>query len=424
MKPKPSPQQLTRWHFVVSLFFESIKYAHQAALYAVMGAAAYGTIGIAFSLAYLSANIAGMEGGIALVPKTLLIATAPSRWRYLIRRFLLPQLMLHGASACIVATVCIALTSNYAIALATGLLALIEGLRINTRPLVYCLEQSTFSARVESSITFCYIGLIWILQLHNKALCTPTAILYLYVLTTSCGLIYLVSTGTRYVKSITPKATDEELPTGIYQLRTQSTLMLLHLPQHLFSANFIVPFFARLAGAQTAGYLKISGELANGLRSIIKSTVGFPLNAMLTEKRTHTAAEKWRVFDLIHRQAIIAISCLAGIGCLCLAALALPIPALITTTLIGFCLLTVGDYLCLPYELVSIHVHAVGPAAQIRAAEVGAGICTIVFAAQTPLVTISILGLNRLLCWQLLKRCVRPPLLFKDADASGGQKTP
>jgi len=242
MKPKPSPQQLTRWHFVVSLFFESIKYAHQAALYAVMGAAAYGTIGIAFSLAYLSANIAGMEGGIALVPKTLLIATAPSRWRYLIRRFLLPQLMLHGASACIVATVCIALTSNYAIALATGLLALIEGLRINTRPLVYCLEQSTFSARVESSITFCYIGLIWILQLHNKALCTPTAILYLYVLTTSCGLIYLVSTGTRYVKSITPKATDEELPTGIYQLRTQNPHAVASTTALIFSKLYCTFF--------------------------------------------------------------------------------------------------------------------------------------------------------------------------------------
>jgi hypothetical protein len=72
--------------------------------------------------------------------------------------------------------------------------------------------------------------------------------------------------------------------------KTQWSLIILHLPHHLFSANFLVPFFAHHTSLHVAGIIKITSELAAALKTVLKSSISFPLHTLMLKHTEHSQA--------------------------------------------------------------------------------------------------------------------------------------
>ncbi len=407
--------KLSRRHFIIATIFEGGKYLHQAALYFILPAAEYGLVGSVFSLAYLSANLACLEGNNALVPHTNAISTNANRRQFILRHLIGPQLIQHSLAATATGCTIYQLTQQELLAGAGCLIALTEGLRIACRPLIYAMANSQHTAKNEATISFAYIGILWAITALNEHYLTSTTIVGLYAIASILGLSYLITTGLIKLKKIPKSNEAATLPQWRDIWRLQGSLLALQLPHNLFSANFIVPFFAYRNGLVMAGAIKITSEVAGAVRSVIKSSIGFPLNALFSQIATNQASSGERrqeIFATIQSVATQASAILIVTLSIIGAALAIPWPIHTKVIFGGFCLLMVADYLCMPYELLSLHSNTVGRAALIRGAEVIVDIVVLIICAQWPLGVITGIGIVRLITWQFLARATRPVPFF------------
>ncbi|MDQ5890177.1 MAG: hypothetical protein QG604_51 [Candidatus Dependentiae bacterium] len=412
--------QLSRLHFVIAMVFEGVKYLHQVALFLVLPSCEYGLIGSVFSLAYLSANLACLEGGNALAPHVATISTNRQRSSYIANRLIIPQLIQHSMAAACVGYLSYQLTTNKLLAITAGSIALSEGVRIALRPLIYTLTKSPLIAKAEATIAFCYIGILWIGAFAEPAFMQGIFILPLYAATSLIGLGYLIHKGLRALDAIRPISTSTgELPGRREIITTQAALLALHLPHNLFSANFIVPFFAYRNGMALAGVIKVASEIASAMRAVIKSSIGFPLNTLFNQLHNgpqksadRSRAERQEIFATIQavttRATTILLVALGVAGAACV----MPWPLEQKIIFGGFCILSIADYLCMPYELLSVYSNTVARAAMIRGGEVIVDAVIIATCTQWPLAVVGGIGLVRLIVWKFLSRATRPALFF------------
>jgi hypothetical protein len=397
---------LTQWHFVIACFFEGSKYLHQIGLCALLPSPHYGLVGTLFSLAYLSANFCTLEVGTAVL-SCITEHKTKNLYHSLIKTILWRPLVQHAiGSLCV-----IAYAHHYtslSLACLAGCSAFTEGMRITLRPLVYASSPSTRIAQGEAALSFIYIALIWTKIALSQ---NPISILVLiawYACISAFGLGYLCLKGlpqlTRYKKSVA------HLPrTRIHGLlRTQGSLILLHMPHHLFSANFLVPFFAHNTSLQCAGILKITSELASALKSILKSSISFPLHTLMLTYTEHTKDIRknfTQAMTVIIPKATRGLSAFIAIGCLCAGGVSLYGQSWLREGIIlfmGFCILTCADYLCMPYELLSLYRKKISTAAVIRGVEMISNAAIILIYKQNPLSVICIIASIRFLTWRVL----------------------
>jgi len=415
MKPATSAAtKLSRFHFIIATLFEGGKYLHQTALYFALDHVEYGIIGSVFSVAYLSANLAGLEGGNALVPHAGIISTNKKRWHFIAHTLIAPQLIQHSVAAIAAWYTIYQLTHQELLATAGSLTALSEGLRIAFRPLIYAITDSKRTAKYEAAIAFAYIGSIWLMTTYSNSLLTSSNIVALYPIASLCGLFYLVGAGAAALLRIHP-SNIEALPSQRAIWRMQGMLLALHLPHNLFSANFMVPFFAYRSGMSVAGAIKITSEIAGAVRAIIKSSIGLPLNALFNQLSSGPVAasgERQKIFTAIHLATARAAGALLAIIGTIAATFVMPWQLHTQVLFAGFCLLMIADYLCMPYEMLSLHTGTVARAALIRGAEVVVDGGILIACGQWPVLVIVALGGVRFGAWQFLMRVTRPRPFF------------
>jgi|GEM_PF-5401661 len=399
-------RSLAQWHFSIASFFEGSKYLHQIGLCAILPSGQYGLLGTLFSLSYLSANLCTLEVGTAV------LACIKEYKKQNIYQSLLSALIKRPILQHSIGALCVFFYARHYIepqtALMTSVIAFTEGLRITIRPLVYASSTSTRIAQVEAALSFLYIASVWLRILTIPIPVSIGLLMSWYACISTVGLAYLIYRGVPKLKDY-KKSVSHISQTAIQGLfRTQISLIILHMPHHLFSANFLVPFFAHNVSLQLAGILKITSELASALKSILKSTISFPLHAIMLNytEQAHNITKNFTLFmTKLAPKAIQFIIAFASLGCF---------SAIIAGTLkgawlqeyiilfMGFCILTCADYLCMPYELLSLYRKKISTAAAIRGVEMISNATIILIYKQNPLSVICTIASIRFLTWRVL----------------------
>jgi len=405
---------LARWHFVIATLFEGAKYLHQIGLFLILAPHQYGLLGTTFSIAYLCATLAGLEHGTALVPHLATITNNPNGAQYLNRSFLIPQLIQHSFASLAASYGILTITKIPSLSIAGGIIAFGEGIRCSLRPLVYAATKHHRSAQIEAVISYCYILSMWLLWIINPATLTVTLLTQAYAATSVLGVLYL---GYRSKSAIISHYNQEaathnqpSLPTRRELLATQLSLIVINLPHNLFSANFIVPFCAYHGGLKVAGALKITSEIAGAIKTILKSSIGFPLNAYAQTIQTIQARRSLLIWIA---QATLPLRIVLGAAVfVAILAFIIPLPLYTKIVFLGFCLLIGADYLCMPYELMSIHTNTTIQIAGIRTTEVILDSLIMIIFFKWPLALLAGISLTRLVAWQVMAHKPERPALF------------
>ncbi len=400
-------QILMHRHFFIASFFESIKYIHQIGLWSILPSAEYGLVGTLFSLAYLSANICSLETGTAI------LACITTHKTHNITKSLIKNLITKPLIQHVIGALCVIIyTKHYtslSLAYITGAITCTEGMRITIRPVLYASSTNTQITKVEALMSSCYIAFIWLSLLLTPHYITATYILGWYAIVSASALSYLLLQGHTLIKAYQKSVS--HLPcTSIQGLSvTQQSLLLLHLPHHLFSANFLVPFFANHISLQFAGIIKITSELSSALKTILKSSISFPIHTLILQYTKHSQAITKHLINtitLIDSRIIkwfysTILICSTGVGIYTIIKGCLPPESIIL--FFGFSILTSADYLCMPYELLSLYRKRVLVAAFIRGIEVLCNITILVSCTKYPTLAICSIASIRFMTWRVLK---------------------
>ncbi len=397
---------LARWHFIIATALEGAKYLHQIGLFIILTPKEYGILGTTFSLAYLSATLAGLEQGPTLAPHIHTITAHQDRFIFLRRSLFYPQILQHFIASSAVWYLLYTLTTNAILASAGALISLSEGVRCTIRPLVYAITEHHHAAKAEAGISYTYIICSWLMWLNAPNAITSTHLIIGYAAASLYGCAYLLNAGYRAITN-NPITQQLLLPDKKDMLRTQASLLLLHLPHNLFSANFIVPFFAYKGGLIHAGLIKIISEVASAIKSILKSSIWFPLN--IFSRPTITPNDRYYLLEEIHK-ATLPLKITLGLIVGSIISMFI-IPMTVYTKLMFFCFcgLIIADFLCLPYELLSIHTHTTGIVAGIRLIEVIINSIVMFFLYNWPVLIIGAISITRFTAWQLMAKNAHQP---------------
>ena len=406
---------LARWHFIIATFFEGAKYLHQIGLFTILDQAVYGLTGTIFSVAYLCATLAGLEQGAALVPHIQTILSTPQRNSYLADTFFYPQLIQHILGACAAGYFIIALTQQPLLGLATAAIALGEGLRYSLRPLVYAATKSHQIAHIEAGMSYVYILSVWLLWFIKPELITAITLSAGYATTSIISLSYLLYCGAQLLTQEAatkkdPTETQTTLPTRQELFKTQLALIATNLPHNLFSANFLVPFCAYHGGLTLASRLKITSEVAGAIKKILKSSIGFPLNAYAPTVRT--TQDRRSLLTKITQATLPLRLALGSSITISLIFFLIPLPLPTKIIFSGFCLLIAADYLCMPYELLSIHTNTAGHIAGIRITEVIVDVLITIIFFKWPIILLGGISIARISAWYFMAHELERPALF------------
>jgi|GEM_PF-2745909 len=341
-----SARSTIRVNLFSSTAYEISRFLHNSMLFMVLPLSEYGKIGSIFSLIYLAAHIGECGGGSAFVPVMEHVLQTRNRFYQLV---VFPQTALLLLTAiCTHAFFTPYFSNDRVIILAAILLTTTEGVRMTLRTLLHASGYARRVVVAELCTTASYFIFIWggyalsAFSLHTRTIFLPFLIVSLATTFYFLGLME-GSYGEHEKQSPEPLSYREIIV-------SRATIMLLHLPQTLFSSNFLVPFFAIHSGLACGGIAKITSEIAATIKAVARATVGFSGVALFKANKDNL--QKMReVFKLLWKQ-------LNEILCVNLLFIACALPVLWVTSshststglLLAFILLNASNYLFVIYE--------------------------------------------------------------------------
>lgn len=389
-------QKRLRWHFIGSTSFEILKSAHQFALFMALHSSKYGQIGSLFALMYLSVHIFSFEAGNALVPFANSIAHAVNREDILNRFLILPQLVITILGGIILHT---SITRIFLpdphplyITLVVAISSM-EGIRGSLRSLAYTIAEARPIIQAEIIITTSYFAFIWIAYLLFGMPLNIQSILIPFLVSSIIGVIYLLNI-VYFCPTQLPRLRNPVLPTLKQNIEARISLTMLHLPKNLFSSNFLVPFFAQTVSLDLAGIMKLASEIAQAIKSIIKSSIGYSANAVFSTFVTNRT-EAFNMLWCTLTNGLIAACIISLIGASpCFTDSQLYSHGIL---LASFSLIYIIDYLYVLYEHFFIVANKSSIVAKYRFTEAAISAIIIMSARNKPFVVIGILILTRLI---------------------------
>lgn len=374
-----------RWNLLGSISYELAKAAHHIGLYTIMPVMAYAHISVQFSLIYLTVFIAGLEGGESLLPHLTAIKHSRSPRTFILRHLILPQLLLYTVAATLL-QYRLSPVFNMSIA-GSALLCLItitEGVRANLRTVLHPLYGAKTITAIENPLTAAYFLYVWVGYLGGSFELTPLRLLIPFAATSLIAMSIFIYKVVRLNDG--PTANHTTLPTATQLIKGRFTLCALHLPRNLFSGNFLVPFFAQAVGPVFASVTKVTSEVANAVRALLKTTIGFSLNTLLVKfKQSQSHRDAFTILwqqlnEILISAAIILVTLIPhmhnGAG---------KSLSLLLGLFIG---IAVIDYLFIIYEYFYIMNHQAGRMAWYRGIEALGGVAAIVVMSDRPIMVL------------------------------------
>jgi hypothetical protein len=268
------------------------------------------------------------------------------------------------------------------ITLFTAISAL-EGLRMSLRTFAHTIIDSRRIIPFETIVTICYFLVIWTghlvfgMPLDLKTLLIP------YLITSTIGTLFLLNATYHYPTRL-PRMQNPILPTPYQNIHLRTSLTILRLPHNLFSANLLIPFFARI-NIELAGFMKLASAGANAIRSVVRSAIGLSANAIFStyiKSRTQAFNMLWN-YLVTGIAATLIVSMLTTIPCFILDVMRHE-----AAIVIAFSLIHMIDYIFVLYEHFFIVANSSNLIAQYRVIETIASAVILWYARTIPLAVI------------------------------------
>ncbi|MGD1997713.1 MAG: hypothetical protein PVJ92_02235 [Candidatus Dependentiae bacterium] len=384
-----------RWNLLGSITFELAKAAHHVGLYLALTTIPYAHISVLFSLIYLTAFFGGLEGGNALLPHLKSIRQSPRASSFILRKLLAPQSALYATAAYLLGwhlTTHVGASSLEATL--ASIIVITEGLRSSMRAILHPLYGAKKVTTIEHPLTAGYFLYIWSGYLSNNFPLTPARLLAPFALTSCIAVGIFIYKVWRLPSGANPNT---KLPNTNDLIKGRLVLCALHLPRNIFSGNLLVPVFAASVGPAFAAATKLTSEVANAVRALLKTTIGVSLNTLFTmftkrEYQRDAFSILWQQLNEVLVSAAIIFACL------------LPHMYNGTATSLGVLLgLFIGiatiDYLFIIYEHLYIMNKQAGQMAQYRGIEAAMGIGSIFIASGRPIIVLASISVIKIVVW-------------------------
>ena len=133
------------------------------------------------------------------------------------------------------------------------------------------------------AITLCYLATVWGTHFFAAQPISLKLIFVPYVITSAIAVIALLFLVQQFYKTL-DSSNQTMLPKSllISTLTTRLTAYTLTTPKKLFSGNFIIPLLSGYVGIDKLALIKYASYVAESAHSIIKATIGFSGNALLS----------------------------------------------------------------------------------------------------------------------------------------------
>ncbi len=303
-----------RWNTFGGLFFQLLLTAHQVALYLVLEKKIYGLVGTIFSLIYLSITILDAGFKDSLAPFFALNAQNKSLFKKNILRPFIAQIM---SITIIIATLIIIAYKSGSITIFSRILSpailLIAGLFICfewSEQILKMILQLSFHTRIvalwETSYILSYLTMVWGYYAIYKTF-TLYALLIPLLICSILGIVILSAKTISWYHSLSSDSTP--LPyIGRRIIRNRILIYINQMGHVIFSANFLVPFFAQQCGLAQAGIFKLASHIAYAIVSLFNHIFGITSNVTFAYLKETAITTKSAFFQKLTRSMNLALS--------------------------------------------------------------------------------------------------------------------
>lgn len=291
------------WNTLESVSYQSALIAHQVALFKIVGHAAYGLIGTAFSVLYFIVMCTNAGFNEALSG----IFTHATRNKLTFKKLVIPHLI--GQLALLISASCALLalslyTNTFSVLTPTvtmliaGLI-ICEGLKKHLRILLQLAFANKKTASIELATIITYIASVWGWYLWHGSLSVISVLAPMFA-TSALSASALVFFALRWYKNLPDSAIESSYSTDHTAIFTNRFFNFINgLQRQLFSGNFLVPFVALQFGPSHAGILKLVSHAAHGVSSIMHTVFGISSAALFARLKHASTIEKRHAFTLI-----------------------------------------------------------------------------------------------------------------------------
>ncbi|HJZ24361.1 MAG TPA: hypothetical protein VJ201_07950, partial [Candidatus Babeliales bacterium] len=163
-------------------------------------------------------------------------------------------------------------------------------------------------AQLEALFILSYVTTIWGTYFYTKTITLLLLLLPLAIIAWISVIILTSAISILYFKLPIQDTSETSLPPQKNISRHRFIIYLATISKSLFSANFIVPFFAYTLGAQQAGFIKISSHISFLISTIAKHTFGISSTTLLAHLKHEPIHTKKPFFDYFNKKIVQLIS--------------------------------------------------------------------------------------------------------------------
>lgn len=259
-------------------------------------------MGYMFSIIYLTISIADSGFTHSLPPYLQTFTRSQQLFKKLFIPYFVAQFLIFTGAACIatgIAHTTYPLLASPFFTFIIPALIILEGVRASLRFFLHTLFVTQSTMMIELTLTTTMLAAIWYPYVTTGTPPTLTTIFIPYLVSSIIAVIALLANLYRTYQTLQVRTELPDDHTGLWYRITTTRILnftAIHLAKQLFSTNFLITIFSATIGLEKTGALKCASYVADALRSIVKSTVGFSGNALLAYHKHATLAAKRTAF--------------------------------------------------------------------------------------------------------------------------------
>lgn len=289
-------------NLIGTVAFELIKLFHNMAIFAVMSRTDYGTMGLLYSIIFLTVSLtdAGWSSALPIFIRRMTDSQTSIRNRLAPYLFLQLPLIILG-----ITTATFFLAKSYApLATLGAFLIATESIRSFLRTFLHTLTINIPTMTTELIATSILVITIWTPYLLYGTIPTITAVFTAFMGTSLMAVAGLITIAYNNLKQLPLTAIDptpwnwRDVFTSRLTTATSTTL------RQVTTGNFIVTALSYHMNVEALAPIKHASYIADAVRSSLKSTIGFSGGALLATLRTAPRHIKQALFTTMSKSYV------------------------------------------------------------------------------------------------------------------------
>ncbi len=294
------------WNCYGIAIFEIVKIIHHFLLLAYFSFQQFGTLGNIYSIIYLTIYFSDLASVISLPPfMTILLKSKKHFKRFLSFYFITTFTFLFPASALVGWGYRLSFLQNKFAPPAIFISALIttEGVRILLRSLIHYMFHSKRVIILENTFTISYYLACWVTLLVTGSL-TLKKLFLLFLINSFLMLLhhaYFLFLKYKNLIIVDERMVKQDINDALYRrvIKLRLSNFFIQIVENFFTGNFLIPLFSFRYGISEGGILKLASMIADSLKSIIRSSIGYTGNAFFAYLKNQSIDVKKEAFRYI-----------------------------------------------------------------------------------------------------------------------------